>query len=462
MSQRNASLLEDYVSCGIIKFGDFTLKTGEKSNIYFDFRILVSLPLLLKKTSNAIWSKIQELEVDKQFNTICGVPYASLPIATCVSLKTKIPMILRRKEQKEHGTGKILEGIYDKNTKCLIIEDVVTSGSSVIETAEILRKHSISVPYAIAILDREQGGKYNIAQKGIHFINLFTKSDFLCAAQQLREIPTDSIGKFNTNFTDLTQTDNSMSFVNRRASMSNSTSARIMDIMIKKRTNICVAIDFTSGVDVLEIAEKVGPYVCAVKIHSDIIENFNDSFANSLIRTATKYEFLIFEDRKFSDIGNTASLQFHKGIHKISRFADIITAHVISGESIIDGLKHNYTDVVPKCHACLLVAQMSCDGNLLMDCHIDASLEIARKHTDFVIGFVCQQKIDFSGNFLHFMPGVSLDTKSDLLGQKYKTPQEAIENGADIIIVGRSISKAVDPAAEAKRYNESINKDFFL
>lgn len=146
-----------------IKFGSFTLKSGLHSPIYLDLRLIISYPGLLTRISEMMWEKAVSLE----FDLVCGVPYTALPLATCFSTAHDIPMILRRKEAKEYGTKKRIEGVYRKGETCLILEDVMTTGSSILETAASLKEEGLIVRDAILVVDREQGGKEKLAGQGI-------------------------------------------------------------------------------------------------------------------------------------------------------------------------------------------------------------------------------------------------------------------------------------------------------
>lgn len=164
------NLIHSLYEIGAIKLGEFTLKSGQLSHIYLDLRQIVSYPAILSAVSDAIWQKIHHCHFDR----ICGVPYTALPIATSVSLQHNIPMIMRRKEKKTYGTKQQIEGHFQKNQTCLIIEDVITTGSSILETANELIEAGLTVYDLAVLIDREQGGKETLQQKNYSVHAVFT------------------------------------------------------------------------------------------------------------------------------------------------------------------------------------------------------------------------------------------------------------------------------------------------
>lgn len=238
------------------------------------------------------------------------------------------------------------------------------------------------------------------------------------------------------------------------SSLRNPISKLLFGIMDKKRTNVCVVIDVSTSERVLELASMVGPFVCAVKLHVDMIEDFSfENLVQPLIQLSKEHSFLIFEDRKFADIGNTVKSQYSSGMYKIVEWAQLVTSHIVAGPGTLDALKMSAASS-GKDRGCLLLAQMSSDGNLLNKNVVQSAVSAALKHDDFVVGFICQERITNDPRFIHFTPGISIQSTGDALGQVYKPPQTAIEKGTDVVIVGRALIEAADVVTMAKKYQE--------
>ena len=449
-------LILDLFEIGALKFGTFTLKSGIESPVYFDLRVIVSYPKIMLQVADEMWKAAKGLT----FAQLCGVPYTALPIATCMSTKYDIPMMIKRKEAKSYGTKKLIEGKFDKNTVCLVIEDVVTTGSSVLETVRDLATVEVLVHDAIVLLDRCQGGKESLADKGIKLHSVFMLKEVLSILEETGKLDKEMVTRVsnfieqNSNVVPVVpQASKPLTYQQRAAMATNPIAKMLLTIMDKKQSNLCVSVDLTSTAAVLDLVNKVGDFVCMVKLHIDIIEDFCVEFISALQALAQKHNFLIFEDRKFADIGNTVKYQYSSGVYCISNWAHIVNAHSVPGEGVVKGLK----DVgMPMGRACLMIAQMSTAGNLATGAYTEATVKIAEDNSDFVIGFICTSRVSEDPTFIHVTPGVKLETGGDSLGQQYLTPEEVItKRGSDVIIVGRGIYAADDPTMAAKSYKES-------
>jgi len=243
-----------------------------------------------------------------------------------------------------------------------------------------------------------------------------------------------------------------LSYKKRADICKNPTAKKLFALMEQKQTNLSVAADVTSSHDLLELADMLGPEICIFKTHIDILDDFTPKVTKELRRLADKHNFLIFEDRKFADIGNTVSHQYRGGVYKIADWADIINAHIIPGPGIIAGLKEIGG---PKGTGLLLLAEMSSSGTLAKSSYTDAAIQMAESSPDFVIGFICLRKLSDNPAFVYMTPGVQLSAGKDSLGQQYQTPESVIHAGSDVIIVGRGIYGAKDPKSEAKLYQNA-------
>ena len=440
MESKKEFFLECY-KLGIIKFGRFTLKSGIESPFYVDLRPLASDPKILKKLANYL---LEMLPLDN-FDIICGVPYAALPMATAMSLESYIPLIIKRKEAKSYGTKKLIEGIYEKGQNCLLVEDVITSGKSLVETIEEVENEGIKVSDIVVVLDRQQGGKEKLEEKGYKVHSLYNISEVVEILREVNYIDDEEVARIQ-DFVNGNQVvfeeKKRLSYEQKLEVAEHSFAKKILEIAIAKKSNLIASADFITTKELLDFADFVGPHIVALKTHIDILNDFDaDETILPLKDLATKHNFLLMEDRKFADIGNTQELQFSYGTYKISNWADLVTSHVIGGSKSLDC----FVNV-----GVVAILGMSSEGTLTDSHYREEALKVIENHPS-IIGCVAQNEV--SDQLLLFTPGVNLGTSGDDKGQQYNSPEHVIKNyGTDFIIVGRGIYKADEPEQEALRY----------
>ena len=181
MKKELASQLYDS-SC--VQFGTFTLKSGLMSPIYVDLRLLVSHPPLLQKVARVLAQAADQLTFDR----IAAIPYAGIPIGTAMALEMNRPMIYPRQQIKEHGTRRAIEGTFEPGEIALVEDDLITRGTSKIEAIAPLEEAGLSVRDVLVLIDREQGGAGDLAERGHTLHTVFRLADILDVLRESERI----------------------------------------------------------------------------------------------------------------------------------------------------------------------------------------------------------------------------------------------------------------------------------
>lgn len=159
----------------VVKFGNFTLSSGKQSEYYVDIKKAITLPEILDTISLIISEKIENKNIDK----IAGPALGAVPIATAVSLKSKKPLLMIRKSKKEYGTSKQIEGILNSGDNVIVVEDVTTTGNSLLDSIKVIENNEGVVKGAFVIVDRDEGAIETFKSKGIKLEPILSVKEFL-------------------------------------------------------------------------------------------------------------------------------------------------------------------------------------------------------------------------------------------------------------------------------------------
>ncbi|HLB68627.1 MAG TPA: orotate phosphoribosyltransferase [Thermoplasmata archaeon] len=173
----HGELVDMLRACGALAFGDFTLASGKRSPYYVDIKKAITRPDVLRAIAKAMAP--HAVNADR----IAGVELGAVPIAAAVSMETGRPYVIVRKERKEHGTSKDFEGELIAGERVVFVEDVVTTGGTLAKAIERLRANGVTVSEAIAVVDREEGGREALAAIGVKLSALLTAAELLAASK---------------------------------------------------------------------------------------------------------------------------------------------------------------------------------------------------------------------------------------------------------------------------------------
>jgi orotate phosphoribosyltransferase len=174
----NLWLVDELWQLGAVQFGDFTLgNTTVHSPVYLNLRLLISNPAALRQAVEVMRDEVLALQSMRnprmaRYDLVAGVPFGGLHLATAFSLLTGTPMIYLHPAR--NGEGHVVEGVYEGGQTVLIIDDLITGGRSVLQTAARLEVEDLLVEDALVVVDRQQGGRENLHREGVNLVSILT------------------------------------------------------------------------------------------------------------------------------------------------------------------------------------------------------------------------------------------------------------------------------------------------
>lgn len=155
-----------------ILHGEFTLRSGRKSTWYIDKYMFTTKPDILLELGKLFAEKIPQTTT-----LLAGAELGGIPLVASASMASNLPCIFIRNQKKEYGTAQQLEGLFTKQDRVVIVEDVATTGGQVLEAAETIQEFGSRVDCIISVIDRGEGARENIESSGFVFESLFTAAD---------------------------------------------------------------------------------------------------------------------------------------------------------------------------------------------------------------------------------------------------------------------------------------------
>lgn len=360
---------------------DFTLSNGEKSSYYFDFRRLLGYPELMRKACADLGNTLSASGVSRgDYDVVCGVPDGATPLASIFSLKNNVPLIMLRKSAKEYGLQNMIEG--DPSTfagkRVLLLEDVVTSGASIANARKVLENEGFTVTKSACFLVRGD------AQKYMHDI---------------------------------------VSLIPRA----------VYDLFLASRkSNIILSPDVDNVDDLIALIETVAPFICAVKIHFDLYNEWTPRVCSKFSDLINKHNLIVINDRKYDDIAHIVLYQIAV-LESQFGFKMIHTVLPFSGPDLVRTMNKAGNDMI-------LIRDMSTTQAWQTSEYIRFVERFT--HLPHVIGFVSQRTCESKPTF---QPGISIVP----FVTDHVHPSKAV---GDFLIVGRDIHNHSNPVARIKEY----------
>lgn len=159
--------------------GDFVLRSGRRSRYYLDKYRFETQPAVLRELGERIAVRALDGDGGERPDRLAGPELGAVALAAAASLASGLPFVIVRKEAKEYGTKRRLEGAYAKGERVCLVEDVVTTGGEAVRSVQALRAAGLECRTAVCVVDREEGGMDALARHAVRLFPLFRAADIL-------------------------------------------------------------------------------------------------------------------------------------------------------------------------------------------------------------------------------------------------------------------------------------------
>lgn len=421
---------------------EYTLKSGAKTNIYINLKDLIKFPYLLSAITvemsamiNSTMNNTIAYQSWKDTVSLCGVPYGAIPLSTNLSIIMNLPQILVRKEgAKGYGTKKRIEGLI-KGNSVIIIEDVVTTGTSIKETIQLLLEEGINVLAAYSIVHR--GDK-----------------------STSRIIVDNTDSAYNTSFVPYHYLYHIEELVNQQ---SLSYYDNIMNKIQTKKTNIILSYDISindndeidSYSNLLNLLNGIHNEIIGLKIHPEILCLNKDEIIKLKI-ICERLGLFLWIDRKYNDIGNTVIKQLEYYLECCNAISISPTGGIQNKLLVSDDYNHINKFILMEMSSANNTFDLNVRNTMLHQYLEILELNPKVKSSTAII---CQDeeliKWLTSKKIVTIRPGINLDNHNDGLNQQYTHPN-SIRYPSTMYVIGRGITSSPNPLESAREYKKSL------
>lgn len=476
MSNKKIEEYDFFIKNKVLDVRPFILSNNMKTDYYFNTKKIYSNPYFMNLITDKFVKKINNYTEKNNidYEHIVGVPYGSIPLASIVSNKLNKSILFTRKESKAYGTQELIEGNYEIGDSVILIEDVITSGSSIINTVQKLENKGLIVSFIVVLFNRETGGLNDTIKKcdiPIEYIYNISRLSYYLQIKKLIDdfeygkiISSMAVDKKNyINMIEDKKVENKVmdTKIERNNNYSfifdSELNTILMGLIVSKKTALCLSLDVSKWSDAKIILDLCGPYICMVKLHCDLfIDIFEvDVFIKDLKCLARKYQFLIMEDIKLADVDRISYSKITNSFFKYNKWANYITVHGLTSQSIINYQKELIKEKIIKKQPIneknkkedyfgnmCLVSQMNQNISLCNENYSKKCFKMLIDNDDFSPIVVCQNPDKNTIlNRIKLTPGVKFSVNgTNLKNRRYRNIKQAIvEEDNHIIIVGSDI-----------------------